>query len=76
MMKRVGEEQNLDRLAEATVRRALDDDYPQAMAAAKEIGDRLDGKPAQAIIGGDEGDSPIRVIAEIRRSIVDPQAPA
>ncbi len=28
-------------------------------AAAKEIGDRLDGKPAQAIIGGDEGDGPI-----------------
>ena len=37
-------------------------------AAAREIGDRLDGKPAQAIIGGDEGDAPI--IHEIRRVIV------
>lgn len=47
MLKRVDEEQNLDRLAEVTVRRALDDAYPQAMAAAKEIGDRLDGKAMQ-----------------------------
>lgn len=30
-------------------------------AAAREIGDRLDGKPAQAIIGGDEEDPEIKV---------------
>jgi hypothetical protein len=41
-------------------------------AAAKEIGDRLDGKPAQAIIGGDEGDAPI--VHEIRRVIVPANA--
>lgn len=29
-------------------------------AAAREIGDRLDGKPAQAIVGGDDGDEPIK----------------
>ncbi len=31
------------------------------MDAIKEIGDRLDGKPAQAIIGGEEDDPEIRV---------------
>lgn len=31
-------------------------------AAAREVGDRLDGKPAQAIIGGDEDDSPVELI--------------
>lgn len=30
-------------------------------AAAREVGDRLDGKPAQAIIGGEEDDPPIKV---------------
>jgi hypothetical protein len=30
-------------------------------AAAKEIADRLDGKPAQAIIGGEEDDPPIKI---------------
>ncbi len=30
-------------------------------AAAKEVGDRLDGKPAQAVIGGDDGDAPIAI---------------
>ena len=29
--------------------------------ALKEFGDRLDGKPAQAIVGGDEDDPPIKV---------------
>ena len=38
-------------------------------AAAREIGDRLDGRPAQAIVGDDQFD-PINV-REIRRIIVD-----
>jgi hypothetical protein len=29
-------------------------------AAAREVGDRLDGKPAQAIIGGDDDEPPVR----------------
>ena len=37
--------------------------------AIKEIGDRLDGKPKQAIVGGDEGDQPL--IVRIERIIVD-----
>lgn len=34
-------------------------------ASIKEVGDRLDGKPAQAIIGGDEDDPPIHAITRI-----------
>ena len=33
--------------------------------ATKELIDRLDGKPAQAIIGGDEDDNPMRTITTI-----------
>lgn len=43
------------------------------ITAIREVADRLDGKPAQAIVGGGEDDEPIRVITEIRRSIVDPR---
>ena len=39
--------------------------------ALKELGDRIEGKPAQAIIGGDEDDPPIKVIGEI--SLVRPK---
>ncbi len=42
------------------------------IAAIKEVADRLDGKPAQAIVGGDEGEE-VRVITEIRNIIVDPK---
>lgn len=43
VLKRVNKELNLDRLARSTVALALGGD----MAATKEIGDRLDGKPNQ-----------------------------
>ena len=36
------------------------------IAAIKEIADRLDGKVAQAIVGGDEDDPAIKHITEIR----------
>lgn len=39
----------------------------------REIADRLDGKPAQAIVGGDEGEE-LRIITEIRNIIVDPKS--
>ena len=57
----------LDAIAIAFVTRAEEGDIP----AIKEIGDRLDGKVAQAIVGGGEDDQPIRVISEIRRTIID-----
>lgn len=43
--------QALEKLADTLVTVALTGDVP----ALKEIGDRLDGKPAQAITGGDGG---------------------
>ncbi len=32
--------------------------------ALKEFGDRMDGKPAQAIIGGEDGENPIKMTFE------------
>lgn len=40
------------------------------MAAIKEIGDRLDGKPAQAIIGGDADTPPVRILHEADKDII------
>jgi len=42
------------------------------MQAIKELADRTDGKPAQAIVGDDESD-PINVVTKIVREIVRPQ---
>ena len=39
------------------------------LQAIREIADRLDGKPAQAIVGDPE--NPLHVIAEIRRKVVE-----
>ncbi len=41
------------------------------LGALKEFGDRLDGKPAQAIIGGEEDDPAVRVLTEITIRAVD-----
>ena len=49
----------LEKVADACVMAALSGD----MQAIKEIGDRLDGKPAQAIVGDE--DQPIKTIMEI-----------
>ena len=57
VLKRVEGQQNLDRLAGVVVASALDGD----MQAAKEIGDRLDGKPAQAVEHTGEGGGPLVV---------------
>lgn len=62
----------LDELANSLIDSAKGGD----ISALKELGDRLDGKPSQAIVGGDEDDNPVRVITEIRRSIVDPKEAA
>lgn len=35
------------------------------MQAIKELADRVDGKVAQAIVGGDEDDSPVNVVTKI-----------
>lgn len=36
--------------------------------------DRGWGKPAQAIVGGDDDDSPLKLIHKIERVIVDPKS--
>lgn len=43
----------------------------EAIPAIIQVRDTLDGRPAQAIVGDDEAD-PIKLIHEIRRSLVDP----
>lgn len=53
------------KIAEKLVDKALEGD----IAAIREINDRIDGKSVQPIAGSDE-DSPIHLITEIRRVIV------
>jgi hypothetical protein len=55
----------LDRLAE----RFLAEVEAAGITGFRELGDRLDGKPAQAIVNGDDG---AFVIEQIQRSIIDP----
>ena len=43
------------------------------MDAIKEIGDRMDGKPAQAIVGGDDDEPAINLVHRIERVIVNAQ---
>lgn len=57
----------LDDLAEKLLQNVETGD----MAALKEFGDRLDGKPAQAIVNGDDGEA-FKVSALVR-TIVDPR---
>lgn len=47
----------LEMLADALVLKAQSGD----VSALKEVGDRIDGKVPQAVIGGDEDDAPIQV---------------
>lgn len=51
----------LEKLADKLIVKVEDGD----IAAIKEFGDRLDGKPAQAIIGGDDDDPAIKTITRI-----------
>lgn len=41
------------------------------LAAIKEVADRLDGKPAQAIIGGDEDEPEIQIVTRIELVALD-----
>lgn len=35
------------------------------------VADRIDGKPAQALVGGDDDDNPIKIVGRIENIIVD-----
>lgn len=58
-------EAGIARIARRVVKVADSGDEEKAIWAFKEIGDRLDGKPAQAIIGGAEDDPAIRTVSEV-----------
>lgn len=58
----------LDELAEKLLGACDSGDLP----ALKELGDRLDGKPAQSVALGNEGDEPFRV-EKIVRELVRPK---
>ena len=53
---------------------AKDDDAPSAarVSASTAILDRAYGKPKQALIGGDEGDAPLKLVSRVERVIVRP----
>ena len=57
----------LDQVASTQIGLALKGDT----TAIKDIGDRLDGKPAQAIVGGDDDDNPVVIINRIERVLID-----
>lgn len=58
--------QRLDSLAEALILAGEAGD----IAALKEIGDRIDGKVPQAIVGGSEDDAPIRLLTNSDADII------
>ncbi len=61
----------LDRMLAAIIAKAQEGD----VAAFREIMDRVEGKPAQAIIGGDEDDPAVQLVHRIERIIVRPPDP-
>lgn len=63
-----GFDAGLDTLADKLVSQAVAGEQ----WAMIEIGNRLDGKPAQIVIGDE--DDPIRAIIRIERTIVDPKS--
>lgn len=51
----------LDKLADRLVKAAAEGDQDAWHLITEKIGDRLEGKPAQAIIGGNGDDPPLKV---------------
>ena len=64
------ERTKLQALADTTVREGIAGN----VQAIKEIGDRVDGKVPQGIVGGDDDeDNPVKMLHRIERVIVDTQ---
>lgn len=62
------EGRSLEMILAALIAKAAEGDVP----AIKEVFDRVEGKVAQAIIGGDEDDPAVAMIHRIERMIVRP----
>ena len=58
---------SLNRLADKLLEKAGEGD----LGALKELGDRLDGRPAQSVTLGGDAENPVR-LEQIVRKIVDP----
>lgn len=68
----------LRRIAGGVIDDALNmnpNNYQTRRDAVNMVADRIDGKPAQALIGGDDDDNPIKMLHTIERLIVDPSNP-
>jgi hypothetical protein len=62
--------QTLDKIASEVIDKALAGEKDAWM----EIGNRMDGKPAQAIVGGAEDDEPVKVLQRVEWLVVKPAA--
>lgn len=75
----VNEETEIDGVKTKKLRHIANRLVAEALAgeswAVQQVADRLDGKPAQAVIGGDEDDPAISLLHRIERVIVDPSNP-
>lgn len=56
----------LDKIAMNVVHRAVYGD----LECTEEIANRLDGRPAQAITGGEDDDNPLRLVTRIERVVI------
>ena len=66
---RLDGKKELDALAEKLIELVAAGD----LAALKEFGDRLDGKPAQAIVGGSDEDDPVKLVIKGAITLVRPK---
>ena len=64
----------LKKIAMECIKDAFSPDPRLRIPAREEIANRLDGKPKQAIVGGDEGDSPVQVEGRIKLVKPEPSA--
>ena len=72
--EREGDERGLRKIANNLLDLAEKSDV-NALAAIREFADRIDGRPPQALVGGDEDDNPIKLLHQIERLIVDTANP-
>lgn len=59
-------DEGLDSAADKLVALMIEGEPADRRWAIDHAADRIDGKPAQAIVGGDEGDNPIKSVIEFR----------